>query len=705
MPTSSPFPPSEDIEQRPRIHLLDTLLANMEGMIYRCRIDAHWTMEYVSQGCLELTGYRPADLMLNSRISYEELTHPEDRQHVRNVVLEALENHKRFAVEYRIIKADGEVRWVGERGAALIAPDSGTIVLEGVVQDINDRKRADQAVREAERRYRSIFENAVEGIFQSTPDNGYIDVNPALARIYGYESPQQLMAELRNIETQVYVDPGRRAEFLRCMEQNGLVLNFESHAYRRDGGIIWISENARAVRGDAGEILFYEGTVEEITERKLHEAQMHFQATHDALTGLPNRTLLYDRLEQAVLQAHRHGSALAVVFFDLDQFKYVNDSLGHQVGDRLLKTVASRLKSCVRDSDTVARLGGDEFVLVLTNQTGEDSVAHTMQRILAAVATPWFVNGAELQITCSMGISLCPDDSQDADILLKQADAAMFRAKQMGRNNFQFFSAEMNSVMSGHLEMMTSLRRALANEEFTLHYQPKVNLGTGQIVGAEALIRWQRPDGQMISPAQFIPVAEESGLIIPIGEWVLRTACAQVCAWQKAGHAAIPVSVNLSPLQMERGNVVELVTQVLAETGLAPQYLELEITENVVMREVDKSFAMLAELKALGIKISIDDFGTGYSSLSYLKRFPVNTLKIDQSFVRGVPLDQDNAGIVKAIISLGHTLNLNVLAEGVETPEEYAFLRDSNCDEIQGYYRSKPVTQEAFAQMLQTLAR
>lgn len=705
MPTSPPFPAPEDTAQKPPIHLLDTLLANMEGMIYRCRIDAHWTMEYVSQGCQELTGHRPEDLMFNSRISYEELTHPEDRQHVRDTVQAALASQKRFAIEYRIIKADGEVRWVGERGTALTDPASGMVVLEGFVQDINERKRADQALLEAERRYRSIFENAVEGIFQSTPDNGYIDVNPALARMYGYDSPQQLMAELHDIENQVYVDSARRAEFLRCIEQNDVVLNFESRAYRRDGSIIWISENARAVRGESGDILFYEGTVEEITERKLHEAQMHFQATHDALTGLPNRTLLYDRLEQAVLQAHRNGSALAVVFFDLDQFKYVNDSLGHQVGDRLLKTVAGRLKSCVRDSDTVARLGGDEFVLVLTNQTGEDSVAHTMERILASVAAPWFVNGAELQITCSMGISLCPGDTQDADILLKQADAAMFRAKQMGRNNFQFFSSEMHSAMSGHLEMMTSLRRALAKGEFTLHYQPKVNLGTGSIVGAEALIRWQPPDGQMISPGQFIPVAEESGLIIPLGEWVLRTACAQACAWQKAGHAAIPVSVNLSPLQMERGNVVQLVTQVLADTGLAPEYLELEITENVVMREVDKSFAMLAELRALGVKISIDDFGTGYSSLSYLKRFPVNTLKIDQSFVRGVPLDQDNAGIVKAIISLGHTLNLNVLAEGVETPEEYAFLRESHCDEIQGYYRSKPVTQEAFAQMLQAGAR
>ncbi|TCS39068.1 PAS domain S-box-containing protein/diguanylate cyclase (GGDEF)-like protein [Paucimonas lemoignei] len=690
----------EGTDAEPRIHLLDTLLANMEGMIYRCRIDAQWTMEYVSAGCFELTGYQPQDFLLNSRICLEELTHAEDRAYCRKVIVDALANHTRYVLEYRIIKANGEVRWVGERGMAVTDPASGDTVLEGFIQDINERKRAFEALREAERRFRSIFENAVEGIFQSTATNGYIAVNPALARMYGYESPQHLMAELRDIDHQVYVDPGRRHEFLRRMEEDGVVLGFESRVWRRDGSIIWISENARAVLNDAGEVLFFEGTVEEITTRKQHEEEIRFQATHDALTGLPNRTLLYDRLEQAVFQAHRHGNYLAVVFFDLDQFKYVNDSLGHQVGDRLLKTVASRLKSCVRDADTVARLGGDEFVLLLTDQASEDSFTQTLQPILEKVATPWLVNGVELQITCSMGVSLCPADAADADTLLKHADAAMFRAKQTGRNNFQFFSAEMNSAINGRLEMMTKLRRALGANEFTLHYQPKLQLATGKIIGAEALIRWPQADGSMISPAQFIPVAEESGLIIPLGEWVLQTACAQIRAWEKAGHAAIPVSVNISPLQLERGNVVDMVTRTLAETGLAPQYLELEITESVVMREVEKSFAILEQLKALGVKISIDDFGTGYSSLSYLRRFPVNTLKIDQSFVRNISSDPNNAGIIQAIISLGHTLNLNVLAEGVETEEEFRFLLENRCDEMQGYYLSKPVDEEAFVQLL-----
>lgn len=698
---NSALPPATDaVPAAPKIRLLDTLLANMDGMVYRCRIDTHWTMEYVSQGCLDLSGYMPEDLILNKRISYDALTHPDDRERVRQVILDAIARHKRFIIEYRIVKADGEVRWVGERGIAITDPATGHAALEGFIQDIHERKRAYEALREAERRYRSIFENAVEGIFQSTPSDGYIEVNPALARMYGYASPQQLMAELYDIERQVYVDPGRRAEFLRRMEEDGVIVNFESRAWRRDGSIMWISENARVVRDEAGEILFYEGTVEEITERKQHEAAIQFQATHDALTGLPNRTLLYDRLEQAVLQAHRHGNILGVVFFDLDQFKYVNDSLGHQVGDRLLKTVAGRLKSCIRHADTVARLGGDEFVLLLADQSGEEAVTHALQRILATVAAPWFVNGTELQITCSMGVSLCPADAIDADTLLKHADAAMFRAKQSGRNNFQFFAAEMNSAVNGRLEMMSSLRRALANGEFTLHYQPKVRLATGSIIGAEALIRWRTPDGNMISPAQFIPVAEESGLIIPLGEWVLRTACAQAFAWQKAGHAPIPVSVNLSPLQLERGNVVDMVTRILSETGLAPEYLELEITESVVMREVEKSFAILEQLKALGVKISIDDFGTGYSSLSYLRRFPVNTLKIDQSFVRNIVSDPNNAGIVKAIISLGHTLNLNVLAEGVETEEEYRFLLENRCDEMQGYFLSKPVAQDAFVRML-----
>ena len=555
-------------------------------------------------------------------------------------------------------------------------------------------------MREAERRYRSIFENAIEGIYQSTPSNGYLAVNPALARMYGYDSPQELISTLRDIDHQVYVDPQRRLEFKRLMSKHGVVTNFESRVHRRNGEIIWISENARSVYNSDGSLLFFEGTVEAITERKLHEAEIQFQATHDALTGLPNRTLLYDRMQQAVLHSERYGNLTAIAFLDLDQFKFINDSLGHQVGDELLKITAQRLTSCLRESDTVARQGGDEFVLLLTDQPNEEAITQTMQRVLHEVSQPWKANDLDFQITCSIGLTLCPDDGRDAETLLKNADSAMYKAKELGRNNFQYFSAEMNTSVTDRLELLNRLRQAITNEDFVLHYQPKVSLASHRIVGAEALVRWNSAHSGMVSPASFIPLAEETGLIIPLGIWVLRTACRQNRAWQDAGYPPIPISVNLSPRQLARGDIVEVVKRILDETGLQAQYLELEITESVMTTDVEKSFALLTQLRALGVKISLDDFGTGYSSLSYLKRFPVDTLKIDQSFVRDIATDQDSGAIVKAIISLGRNLNLTVLAEGIETQDQFRFLLANGCDEGQGYLMSKPIPNKNFVDLL-----
>lgn len=690
--------PSHPADPTLQARLLSTLLANLEGMVYRCRLDAHWTMEFVSEGCFALTGYTEEDLLFNSRISYEQITHPDDRQHVRDTIQEAVQNNRRFDIEYRIVRADGSIRHVWERGTN-ISHDTWDI-LEGFIQDVTERKQADEALREAERRYRSIFENAIEGIYQSTPNDGYLAVNPALARMYGYDSPQQLISTLRDIDHQVYVDPQRRLEFKRLMSKHGVVTNFESRVHRRNGEIIWISENARSVYNSDGTLLFFEGTVEAITERKLHEAEIQFQATHDALTGLPNRTLLYDRMQRAVLHSQRYGNLTAIAFLDLDQFKFINDSLGHQVGDELLKITAQRLTSCLRESDTVARQGGDEFVLLLTDQPNEEAITHTMQRVLHEVSQPWKANDLEFQITCSIGVTLCPDDGRDAETLLKNADSAMYKAKELGRNNFQYFSAEMNTSVTDRLELLNRLRQAISNEDFVLHYQPKVCLASHKITGAEALVRWNSAHSGMVSPASFIPLAEETGLIIPLGEWVLRTACRQNRAWQEAGYPAIPISVNLSPRQLARGDIVEVVERILDETGLQPQYLELEITESVMTTDVEKSFALLTRLRTLGVKISLDDFGTGYSSLSYLKRFPVDTLKIDQSFVRDIATDQDSAAIVKAIISLGRNLNLTVLAEGIESAEQFRFLLENGCDEGQGYLMSKPIPNKNFVDLL-----
>ncbi|KAF1045233.1 MAG: putative signaling protein [Herbaspirillum frisingense] len=691
------------ISRSPR--LLETLLANLDGVVYRCRDDGQWTMEFVSEGCLALTGYLPEDLLLNQRLSFLELIHPEDRQMVRAHVADCLRSKRRIDIEYRIVRADGAPRWVWGRGVGIYNATGKVEALEGFMQDVTERKEAAQALQEAERRYRSIFENAIEGVFQTTPDGTYIAVNPALARIYGYRSPEDLIVGLRDISHQLYVEPDRRVEFMRLMEERGSVSNFESRVYRRDGDIIWISENARAVYDDAGHLSCYEGTVEAITERKLYEAEMRHQATHDALTGLPNRNMLHDHLQRAIEIARQRGGLTAVAFVDLDQFKFINDSLGHQVGDELLKTVAQRLQSCLRDTDMVARQGGDEFVLVLQNQTGgEAGIAEVMQRILAAVSRPWPAGDREFHITSSIGVSRYPADGKDVETLLKNADSAMYKAKEQGRNNFQFFAPWMDTQVSNRLEMLISLRRALDQEEFKLFYQPKLSLKDGSIIGAEALIRWESPEQGMVPPDRFIPFAEEAGLIVPIGEWVLRTACRQNKAWQEDGLPPIPVAVNLSPRQMNQA-LPDFVAGVLEQSGLAASWLELEITENVVMKDAEKTVATLHTLKRLGLQISVDDFGTGYSSLSYLRRFPVDALKIDKSFVRDIARDADSAAIVKAVISLAHILNLRVIAEGVEDEEQHAFLRENGCDEVQGYYFGKPMAVADFTARLKEEAR
>ena len=436
-------------------------------------------------------------------------------------------------------------------------------------------------------------------------------------------------------------------------------------------------------------------------ERKRYQVQLEHQANYDALTGLPNRTLLHDRLRQAVF-AQRNVRAIAVVFIDLDHFKVVNDSLGHSVGDELLKSMAERLRSVLRDGDTVARLGGDEFVLILNDQNNEEVVFRAMQRITAKVNQPHSVEGKELYITCSAGISLHPQDGPDVDTLLKNADVAMYRAKEAGRNNFQFFTSEMNQLVNERLQMEQSLRRALERGEFLLHYQQKVDVKSGAVVGSEALLRWLHPEWGLVRPARFIPLAEETGLIVQIGEWVLREACRQNAAWLRDGLDPGVVSVNLSARQFRQEGLVRMVSRILAESGLDPAALEMELTESMVMHNAEAAIATLQGLKSLGVTLSVDDFGTGYSSLAYLKDLPIGTLKIDRSFVRDITASGE-AGegvIAQAIISLGHSLGLKVIAEGVESDAQLRFLAKHQCDEVQGFYYGEPVTADEFVKLL-----
>ncbi|MEO8598978.1 MAG: EAL domain-containing protein [bacterium] len=425
-------------------------------------------------------------------------------------------------------------------------------------------------------------------------------------------------------------------------------------------------------------------------------------AHHDTLTGLPNRLLLQDRLSQAIELAHRQTEQLAVMFMDLDRFKYINDSLGHAVGDQLLQSVAKRLVDCVRHSDTVSRQGGDEFVLLLPVIERPEDAARSARKILAAMALPHRIDSHDLYISVSIGISIYPDDGLDAETLIKNADIAMYCAKENGRDNYKFFEQIMNVEAVQRQSIEASLRRALDRQEFVLHYQPKINLSSGAIVGVEALIRWQHPHYGLLPPAKFVPIAEDCGLILPIGRWVLREACRQAHAWRQAGLPPITVAVNTSALEFRAKDFLENMRTILKDTCLEPHILELELTESVLMRDAESTNAVLHALADLGVKLAIDDFGTGYSSLSYLWRFPIDTLKIDQSFVNQISSNPDHATIVSAVIKMGKSLKKRVIAEGVETPEQHAFLLAQDCDEGQGYYFGLPVAADALATLLQT---
>ncbi len=690
---------------REKERMLATLMSNLDGMVYRCRNDAHWTMEFVSDGCFHLTGYRPEELLDSSKISYELIEHPDDRARVRDEISAALAENRRFFVEYRIQSKDGEIKWVWERGVGIYDADGKVVTLEGFIENVTERKLSTQALQQAERSFRSIFENATEGIFQTSPEGRYLNVNPALANIYGFASPAELIASIGDIQHQVYTKPARREEFMRLMREQGVVANFVSEIRRKEGDPIWISENARAVYDEAGSLLFYEGTVEDVTESKLNQEKLEHLANHDPVTNLPNRLLLNDRLRQMMLSAQRNRGIVAVVLVDLDHFKLINDTFGHNCGDQLLQTMAHRMLACVRENDTVVRLGGDEFVLLLSGVGRGEAISQVTQRVLNAIARPSQIEGRELSVSCSMGVSIFPRDGRDVQTLLKNADTAMYKAKEFGRNNFQFYSPEMNAIIAERLEMQSVLRDAVEHQQFVLLYQPKVDLVSGQIAGMEALLRVKDDKGGLILPQNFIRLAEEAGLIVPIGEWVMREACAFNKSLQERGLPVMRVAINLSARQLTRYDLVRAVEQALSDTHLSAECLELELTESMVMHDPEGVIAILGQLKALGVQLSIDDFGTGYSSLSYLKRFPVTSLKIDQSFVRELGQDDNAAAIVRAVISLGHSLDMNVIAEGVETERQMSFLLENHCDAMQGFLFSRPLAAAEFVTLVERESR
>jgi diguanylate cyclase (GGDEF)-like protein/PAS domain S-box-containing protein len=488
-----------------------------------------------------------------------------------------------------------------------------------------------------------------------------------------------------------------------AMRQNKTVgLTANSILIRRDGHETEIEDSAAPIHDREGRIAGSVIVFHDVSAVRAVALHMSHLAQHDALTDLPNRMLLTDRITQAISSAHRNGRTLAILFLDLDGFKQVNDSLGHAIGDELLRSVATRLAACVRHSDTVSRLGGDEFVVLLSEVAHTGDAAISAKKVLTALTAPHRVAQHEVAVTASIGLSIYPADGQDAETLIKNADLAMYQAKQSGRNNYQFFRASMNARFADRQSLEQDLRYALERKEFELHYQPKIDLKTGAITGAEALLRWQHPDRGLVFPVQFVPIAEECGLILPIGQWALRQACQQARAWQDAGVRAIPVAVNVSSVEFRREEFINNVWTILKDTRLEPRYLELELTESVLMQNVESTACTLKALKDMGATLAVDDFGTGYSSLSYLSRFPIDALKLDRSFVHEITADTGDAIIISAVINMGKNLRQRVIAEGVETVDQLAFLKNHGCDEGQGHYFSRPVVSQQFARLLET---
>ena len=583
--------------------------------------------------------------------------------------------------------------WVSLLNAILAVTGS---YLMTVIRHEHDR------VQEAEGRLRTFLDEANDLIFSLTREGLFLYTNQAWQRALGYTAEEAIHLNVAEI-----IDPMIRTKYLLELRKalaGDRLEPLEGRLVTKAGELVDV-EGTITCSSDQGGGQTIWVICRDVTVRKRVQEQLYHMAHHDLLTGLPNRLFFADRLRQAQALAKRQKQHCAVLFLDLDRFKIINDTLGHAVGDQLLQEVAKRLRNCVREVDTVARLGGDEFAIVLTALNGEDDAEPVAAKILSALARPVSIDIHELFITTSIGIILYPLHGEEAELLIKRADVAMYQAKSMGRNNFQMYDRAMDLDSERRMVLERGLRKGLERDEFRVLYQPKINSESGEITAVEALIRWEHPEMGLLSPAEFISLAEDTGLIHPIGEWVMRKACRQNREWQDQGLPKVRVAVNLSGFQLQQRNLVDVVKVVLAETGLAGEFLEFEITETVIMQNPEFAIGILSQLRDIGIHISIDDFGTGYSSLAHLKRFSINTLKIDKTFVRDIEVNSTDAAITTAIISMGNSLNLKVIAEGVETAGQFAMLKERQCDEMQGYLFSRPLPATEMARFLKEGAR
>lgn len=617
--------------------------------------------------------------------AFLKLVHPDDRENVDRAYTQSMINRTPYDISHRLLLADGSVKHVNERCDTLYDASGNAVRSLGIVRDITEQKTNEEKLRQSA----VAVNSTTDAIAVIDSSNRIIEVNRAYSEITGYAREEALG------KTTALLQSGKHPDHFYALQKDVLLSKGfwqgEVWKRRKNGELFPSWSSITTVRDESQEIINYISVFSDLSPIQHSQEKLNFLNHHDPLTALPNRILFSDRLDHALSRAQRENKKLAIIFIDLDRFKKINDTLGHPLGDIILQQAAQRIKKNIRDEDTVARLGGDEFVVIMEEIHQAQDVVALAKKLLAAFNTPFSVKEHELHLSISMGISLYPSDAQDSETLIRNADTAMYRAKEEGRNDFQFYTTSLTLAAFERLTLETELHHALEENELVLHYQAQYSLQTERVTNVEALIRWNHPEFGLILPDKFIPFAEESGLILLIGKWVLETACAQMQGWLERGHALERVSVNVSGVQFQRGDIVETISQILVKTGLPASRLEIEITESAIMHRMDHVISILDELARMGVNISIDDFGTGYSSLSYLKRLPIHRLKIDKSFVRDIPGDLNDVAITRAINAIGQSLQIGVIAEGVETEAQRAFLKTLGCNEAQGYLYSRPI--------------
>ena len=652
------------------------------------RDEAYWSDEMYRIFGREVQSFTP-----NYRTFFRSV-HPDDLSDLLLVIRKALYGGESISVDYRIVFPDGEVRDVHSQCETILDAEGRPKRLVGTVQDITERRQAERALREAEEKYRTLVEQIPAATYIDNVDavNSPVYTSPQMEEILGY-APEEWQ-ENPNLWTEI-LHPDDRERVLaevRRTSETGDPFKIEYRMFSRDGRVVWVRDEAVLLQDEEGVPRYWQGVMFDITERKNLEERLSYHAFHDALTGIPNRMLFTNRLDHALAREDRREDSMALLFLDLDNFKAINDSLGHEAGDGLLVAVAGRLTSSVRPADTVARLGGDEFAILLENVAGDWEAAVTASRLEDELRAPFMVNGHEIFVTASIGVVPRISYGNEAQELLRDADLAMYQAKENGRDRYEVYNPDMREYDAGRMMLEHDLRLAVEREEIRVYYQPRISMETGTFVGAEALARWEHPERGLLGPESFIPAAEETDVILPLGRQVLRDACEQARTWWEARPDTQPyVCVNLSARQFEQEDLVEEIAEALRRSGLAPEALLLEITESTLMDGAEAAVTRLRNLKALGVKLAVDDFGTGYSSLSYLRRFPVDCLKIDRSFTHGLGRSLDDTVLVSGVISLAKSLDLAVIAEGVETSAQFERLKELGCDFAQGFYFARPL--------------